>query len=166
LHPGAEEVDGRVEPLLATALTRRRYLLAQVTTTVAGSLLVLLGAGLGLGAGYALVTGEGGRLGSFTLEALTFVAPLAVLAGLARLLYGLAPRWAYLSWLGLVLGFVVLFFGPLLRLPRWLQDLSPYHHLALVPAEPFRWTPFLVLLLVAAGFSAAGQVGFARRDVG
>ena len=33
-------------------------------------------------------------------------------------------------------------FGELLQLPQWLQDLSPFEHLALVPAEDFRWAPF------------------------
>jgi ABC-2 type transport system permease protein len=99
------------------------------------------------------------------VDTLGYVAPSLVLAGLARLLYGVLPRWAFLAWTGLGLGVVMVFFGPLLHLPGWLQGLSPYHHLALVPAESFRWTPFLVMLLVAAAFSGAGQAAFARRDV-
>jgi ABC-2 type transport system permease protein len=165
LHPHGEEEAGRVEPLLATGLSRRRWLLAQVTTTVAGSLLVLVGAGLGLGAGFTLVTGDTGRIVPFLLGALGYVAPLLVLSGLCRLLYGLAPRWAYLSWLGLVLAVCIVFFGPLLRLPALVQRLSPYHYLALVPAETFRWTPFVGLLAVAASLSAAGLLAFTRRDV-
>jgi ABC-2 type transport system permease protein len=112
-----------------------------------------------------MVTGDGGRVGPFLVDTLGYVAPGLVLAGLARLLYGVLPRWASLAWLGLGLGVVMVFFGPLLHLPSWMQGLSPYHHLALVPAESFRWTPFLVLLAVAAGFSAVGQLAFARRDV-
>jgi ABC-2 type transport system permease protein len=165
LRPRAEEDDGRVEALLATGLSRRRWLLAQVVTTVIGTVIVLLGGGLGLGLGYAMVTGDGGRVGPFLVDTLGYVAPGLVLAGLARLLYGVLPRWASLAWLGLGLGVVMVFFGPLLHLPSWMQGLSPYHHLALVPAESFRWTPFLVLLAVAAGFSAVGQLAFARRDV-
>jgi ABC-2 type transport system permease protein len=136
-----------------------------VVTTVVGTVLVLLGGGLGLGLGYAMVTGDGGRIGPFLLDTLGYVAPSLVLAGLARLLYGVVPRWASLAWVGLGLGVVMIFFGPLLHLPDWAQGLSPYHHLALVPAESFRWVPFAVLLLVAAGSSGAGQVAFARRDV-
>ena len=30
-----------------------------------------------------------------------------------------------------------MFFGDLLQLPQWLQDISPFEHLALVPAEDF-----------------------------
>jgi ABC-2 type transport system permease protein len=165
LRPRSEEDDGRVEALLATGLSRRRWLAGQVATTLAGSVLVLAGAGLGLGAGYAMVTGDAGRIWPFAVGTLGYVAPSLVLSGLARLLFGLVPRWALLAWLGLGLGVVMLFFGPLLRLPGWLQGLSPYDHLALVPAASFRWAPFVVLLGVAALLSAAGQVAFTRRDL-
>jgi ABC-2 type transport system permease protein len=164
LRPRSEEDAGRIEALLATGLPRRRWLLGHVATTVAGTFLVLLAGGLGMGLGFAMVTGDGGRVGPFLLGSLGFVAPSLVLAGLARLLYGAVPRAAYLAWLGLALGVVMLFFGPLFHLPDWVQGLSPYHHLALVPAEAFRWTPFVVLLLVAAALSGAGQAAFARRD--
>jgi ABC-2 type transport system permease protein len=56
-------------------------------------------------------------------------------------------------------------FGDVFRFPQWLQDLSPFEHLALVPAEDFRWLPFLTLLAVAAAISLAGQLAFQRRDV-
>jgi ABC-2 type transport system permease protein len=165
LRPHSEEESGRVEVLLATGLTRRRWLLAQVVVTIAGTLLVLAGGGLGLGVGFGLVTGDGERIGPFLLDTVGYVAPSLVLAGLARLLYGVLPRWAYLAWAGLGLGVLMVFFGPLLRLPGWLQGLSPYHHLALVPAEPFRWLPFVALLLVAGALTAVGLVGFGRRDL-
>ncbi len=165
LQPRSEEDEGRVEALLATGLSRRGWLLAQVVTTVAGSVLVLLCSGAGLALGFALVTGDTDRSVPFLLDTLGYVAPALVVAGLARLLYGVVPRWSFLAWLGLVVGVVVVFFGPLLRFPAWVQAVSPYHHLALVPAEPFRWVPFVVLLVLAALLSAAGQLAFARRDV-
>ena len=165
LRPRSEEDEGRVEALLSTGLSRRRWLLAQVMTTVAGTVLVLLMSGVGLGLGYALVTGDSGRFVPFVSDTLGYVAPNLVLAGLARLLYGAVPRWSFLAWLGLVIGAVVVFFGPLLRIPSRVQGLSPYHHLALVPAEPFRWTPFVILLALGGVLSATGQLAFTRRDV-
>lgn len=166
LRPRSEEDEGRVEALLATGLSRRRWLLAQVVTTATGTVLVLVGGGLGLGLGYAMVTGDGGRIGPFLLDTLGYAAPSLVLAGFTRLLYGVLPRWAMLAWAGLALGVVMVFFGPLFHLPGWVQGFSPYHHLALVPAESFRWTPFVVLLLLAAALSLGGRLGFLRRDIG
>ncbi len=165
LRPRGEEEAGRVETLLATALRRRDWLLGHVAVTVLGVVAVLALAGLGLGLGYALVTGDGDAVGRYLLPLLSYVAPVLVLSGVARLLVGVNPRLGVLAWLPLGLAFVVMFFGDLLGLPQWLQDLSPFEHLALVPAEDFAWAPFLALALLAAAVSIAGQVAFARRDV-
>lgn len=87
------------------------------------------------------------------------------MSGLARLLYGLRPRLALLAWVGLVFSVVVMLFGQVLQIPEGMQDVSPFRHLALVPAEDFRWSPFVWLALVAALLSGAGQLLFRRRDV-
>ncbi|HEU4812545.1 MAG TPA: polyketide antibiotic transporter [Nocardioides sp.] len=165
LRARGEEDDGRVESLLATGLSRQRWLLAHAAVTVVGVLVVLLAGGLGLGAGYLLVTGDEGVAGSYVLAALGYVAPVLVLSALAFLLYGVVPRAGSLAWLGLVFAVVVMLFGALFRLPQWLQDLSPFEHLALVPAEEFRWAPFAALLGIAAAIGALGLLGFRRRDV-
>jgi ABC-2 type transport system permease protein len=165
LRPRSEEDDGRVEPLLATGLTRSAWLGGHVAVTVAGTVLVLALAGLGLGTSYALVTGDAGAVLRLSVPVLSYAPAVLVLSGLARLLHGVAPRVAVLAWLGLLLAWVVLLFGDSLGLPRWLRDLSPFEHLALVPLEDFRWAPFLVLTLVAAALSVAGRFAFRRRDL-
>lgn len=166
LRPRSEELDGHLEALLATGLSRSRWLLAHVTITVLGTVGGLGVAGLGLGVGYAMVTGDGSRTGPWLLGALSYVAPALVLAAVAGLLYGLAPRLGSLAWLALAFCAVVMLFAEVLRFPQWVRDLSPFHHLALVPAQDFRWWPFLALLLVAVLFGAAGQLAFRRRDAG
>ena len=94
------------------------------------------------------MTGDGGAVRRLRPSPLlAYLAPVLVLSGVARLLYGVAPRAAVA---GLarrcVFCVVVMMFGELLRLPQWLQDVSPFEHLALVPAQDFRWAPFLALL--------------------
>ena len=86
-------------------------------------------------------------MAAYAVETLQYVAPTLWLGAIAALLHGLAPRWAMLAWLGLGLAVVVAFFGPLLRLPQWLQDLSPSEHLALVPAEAFAPVACALLLV-------------------
>ena len=99
------------------------------------------------------------------LPILQYVAPVLTLSGLAWLLVGVAPRAAILAWLPLAHSVVVMLFGAVLRLPQWVQDLSPFEHLPLVPAQEFEWRPFTVVLLVAAGLVVAAQVAFRRRDL-
>jgi ABC-2 type transport system permease protein len=165
LRPRGEEESGHLEVLLASALPRHRWLLGHVAMTVAGVVVVLAGAGLGLGGGFVLATGDGGAFLRLSVPLLQYAAPVLVLSGVARLLYGVAPRALVLAWAPLVLAAVVLLFGEVLRLPQWLRDLSPFEHLAHVPAEEFRWAQFLAVAGVAAVLSVAGQIAFRRRDV-
>jgi ABC-2 type transport system permease protein len=165
LRPRAEEDEGRVEALLATALPRRTWLLGHVAVTGIGTLLVVLAGGIGLAAAYALTSGESAGTAALVLGTAAQIAPVLTLAGLTRLFYGFSPRAASLAWAALGFCFVMVMFGEVLRIPGWIQDLSPFEHLALVPAEDFRWQPFVVLLGVAGVLSAAGQLAFARRDV-
>jgi ABC-2 type transport system permease protein len=132
---------------------------------VLGTAVVLLLAGLGLGTTYALVTGDGGAVVRMTLAMASYLPAVLVLSAVARLLHGVAPRASRAAWLGLLLVWVVIMFGDVLRMPQWLQDLSPFEHLAPVPAQSFSWAPFLVLSALALVLSVAGQVAFARRDV-
>ena len=165
LRPYGEEEGGRLEPVLATALSRSRWLLGHVVITVLGTAVVLLLAGVGLGTTYALVTGDGSAVVRMTLAMASYLPAVLVLSAVARLLHGVAPRASRAAWLGLLLVWVVIMFGDVLRMPQWLQDLSPFEHLAPVPAQSFSWAPFLVLSALALVLSVAGQVAFARRDV-
>jgi ABC-2 type transport system permease protein len=58
-----------------------------------------------------------------TLAGLAFVPAMAVLAGIAAL--AVALRQAWIGWLAVTFVVVSLYLGALLRLPRWLIDLSP-----------------------------------------
>ncbi len=166
ISPRREEENGHLEVLLATALPRTRWLGAQVLMTVGGVVLVLVGAGAGVGLGYLAVTGDSGTAWSYAWPVLQYAAPVLVLSALTRLLFGLRPRLVVLAWVPLVWAVVVMLFGDLFGIWQWAQDLSPFEHLPMVPAEDFAWGPVLAVAAVAVLISAAGQVAFARRDVG
>lgn len=166
LRARAEEDAGHVEVLLATGLSRRDWLLGHVTMTALGTTIALGAAGFGMGLGYAATTGDGDAVLRLGVPSLAYVPPVLVLSGVARLFYGLAPRLLVLAWLPLVLAAVVLMFGEPLRIPQLIQDLSPFEHLALAPAEDFRWLPVLAVGALAATLSLGGQFAFRRRDIG
>lgn len=164
LRPLGEEDAGRVESLLATGLSRRAWLLGHVAMTVGGAAAVMLAGGLGLGLGYAMVTGDGGVVDNYLGATSQYLVPVLLLAGLARLLHGIVPRLAFLAWVGLAYCVVVMFFGELLRFPAAVIDVSPFSHLALAPAEDLRWAPIVVVGLVTVALSLAGQAAFRHRD--
>lgn len=165
LRPHSEEETGRLEALLATGLGRRDWLLGHVAVTMLGSVAVLGLAGLGMGVGYALVTGDGGAVDDYVAPTVAHLPAVLVLSALARLLFGVVPRAAFLSWVGPAFCFVVMMFAEIFRMPQWLQDVSPFEHLPLMPAEDFGWPPFLVVGAVAAALSVVGQIAFRRRDL-
>jgi ABC-2 type transport system permease protein len=165
LRPRGEEDSGRVEAVLATALPRRRWLLGHLVVTVAGTVLVLLAAGLGIGLGYALVTGDGAAIARLVGATFAQLPGILVLGALARLLTGVVPRWAVLVWLAVGFCAVILLFGEVLQLPQWLVDVSPFTHLASVPAAPMSWVPFVAVTALAAVMSGSGVLAFGRRDI-
>jgi ABC-2 type transport system permease protein len=166
IRPRGEEQASHLELLLAAWSARTTWLAGHLLVTVAGSALVLLAAGLSLGVGYGATTGEWGDLGPLTGISLTYLAPVLVLSGIARLLYGVAPRLMWLSWLALTWCVVVLMFASALQMPDWLQALSPFHHLPLAPAEDVDLVPVAAVGAVAVVASLAGQLAFRRRDIG
>jgi ABC-2 type transport system permease protein len=49
--------------------------------------------------------------------------------------------------------------------PAWLLDLSPFHHVGLVPAESFRAVSAVVMVALGALAAAVAAWGFDRRDL-
>ncbi|MEZ5095352.1 MAG: hypothetical protein R2731_04095 [Nocardioides sp.] len=165
LRPRAEEDDGRVEELLGTALPRSRWLFGHVVLTLVGTVAVVDASGVGLALGYLIVGGDATSPWVLVRATFGYVAPVLVLAAVARALHGWLPWLAWLSWLGLAFAAVVVLFGEVLDLPQWLQDISPFEHVALVPAASFEWAPVLILAGLVGVLSAVGQLGFRRRDI-
>ena len=161
----SEESAGRAEPILAAAITRRRWAASHLVVAGLGTIAVTVAAGVGVGASYAVVVGDAGQVGRLLAAALVTVPAVLVLAGVATALFGLAPRLAALAWAGLAVSVVVELFSELLRLPQWVRALSPLHHLPAVPADDFELVPVAVLVGLAAVLVAVGLGAFRSRDV-
>ncbi len=160
-----EELAGRAEALLATGLSRARWLASHVAVVALGSAAVLLAAGVGLGLAGAASVGDGSWFPRLTAAAVTYAPALWVVAGLAALLYGAAPAALRATW-GLVgLSFVVIYLGGLLQLPAWLRAVSPFEAVPAYPLEPFSAWPLAALTAVAALLTTAGALALRRRDL-
>ena len=57
-------------------------------------------------------------------------------------------------------------FGPLLRFPAWLMDISPFTHVPKLPGAAVHPAPFLWLALAAILLTATGLAAFRHRDIG
>ncbi|WP_412084511.1 ABC transporter permease [Streptomyces sp. 35M1] len=165
LRPRAEENAGRAEPLLATGLSRDRWLGSHIAVALTGGTVLLLLAGLGFGVSGAASAGDGSLVLELTLAAAAYAPALWVTVGVAVLLFGWFPRAGAVAWIVPVYAFLVGYLGPIVRLPDGLTNLSPFGHVPQLPAAPMAWTPLLALTAVAAGLIVLGLAGFRRRDL-
>lgn len=165
LRARSEESAGYAESMLATPMSRWSWTSSHLIVTIAGTVTVMLAAGLGVGVGYAVAIGDGSQVLRMLGAGLATVPAVLVLVGAATLLFGCAPRFAIAAWGVFSAVLVIGVFGAVLRLPQLVLDLSPFEHLAPMPARPFAPLPAVVLLALAALLSACGMVGFRRRDL-
>jgi ABC-2 type transport system permease protein len=166
LRMSSEETADRVAPVLATPVSRPRWMAGHLLFVVVGPAVLLVAAGVVGGVINGALVGDmtagfGAAIGAMVVQ----IPATLVLGGLAVALFGWLPRFTSLAWAALLVALLLGQLGQLLQLPQWLMDLSPYTHIPLVPTEDVRWTPLIVLTVIAAALIAAGVAGFHRRDV-
>ncbi|WP_026546673.1 ABC transporter permease [Paenarthrobacter nicotinovorans] len=158
----AEEAEGRAELLLAAPRSSARWLAANLIIAVASAGVVAVVAGTATTAGLALSGTASGAPGLLIGAALAHVPAAVVFIAAAAVAFSVIPRasiavgWGFLA-VGLVLGQ----FGELMRLPTWLQDLSPFRHTAAMPVEAF--DPMAALSMTGIALAGAGIAGYLLR---
>jgi ABC-2 type transport system permease protein len=164
-HLRSEETAGHTEALLGTATTRTRWATSHYTAALAGVTLLLLLAGLSIGAGAALALHDGTQIGRITLAALAQAPAAWVVTSVVLAVFGWAPRLTTAVW-GLLVAFIALGeFGVLWNAPPWLMALSPFQHSPLLPVGSSGITALVALTATAAVLAALGYLGWRRRDL-
>ncbi|OBG54173.1 ABC transporter [Mycolicibacterium fortuitum] len=156
----ADEQNGLGEPVLAGAVSRWRWLLGAVGSALAGAAFLMFCAGLGNGLGAGLTLGEPGTIVRLTLAALAYLPALAVVAAIAALAVALRAPW--IAWLAVTFVITALYLGALLRLPRWLIELSPVGQTT-VPSS-FPALALIVMLVIATALAATAGWIYRNRD--
>jgi ABC-2 type transport system permease protein len=160
-----DEATGRLELVFAAPLTRSRWLLATVVTSVVAVLCVSAVAVLATYAGIA-VGGAAVTSSAIAAGVANTLPVVALFFGMAVLLHGIMPEQATVVCGGAAaVSYLVSFIGPALDWPGWVLWLSPFDHLAVVPAAPVDWQAAAVLGALAVAGTLIGFVGYARRDL-
>lgn len=165
LRPRSEEAGGRAESVLATGLSRQRWVLSHVAVAAVGSALLLALTGFGFGLSGAASMSDAGLIGILTTAALAYAPALWIVIGVAVALYGWFPRIASVAWVVVIYGFVVGYLGKLLKFPEWTNKISPFGQVPQLPAADMSWTPEVIMTLIAAVLVMIGLIGFHRRDL-
>ena len=160
-----EEADQRLETLFALPVGRRAWMAGRLALATAAAALLALTAGAVAWAGSAVQGGGPGFAEMLGAGANCLPAALLFLA-LGALAFATVPRATSGVAYGLVaLTFVWELFGAVLGAPAWIQGLSPFHHIGLVPAQPFDAVGAVAMLGLAAAATAAAIGAFGRRDL-
>jgi ABC-2 type transport system permease protein len=160
-----EESSGRAEPVLATAIGRRRWAGGHLAVALSGAALVQLATGLGAGLAYAVRSGDAEQVPRLMAASLGQLPAVWVLAGIAVAGFGLAPRLGAIAWGALAVCVLLALLGPLLDLPGAVMDVSPFTHSPELPGGSVAAGSLVVLTAIAALLTAAGLAAFGRRDV-
>jgi ABC-2 type transport system permease protein len=167
LRMRTEEEGLRVEPVLATATGRLRWMGSHLIYAILGPAAMMAVAGLATGVVHGLNSGDlAGQLPRVLAGAAVQLPAVWVTGGIAVALFGLLPGWSRATWGALVAFFLLGQLGSILQLDQWALDLSPFTHVPRVPGGEFALLPMAWLLLAAALLVSAGLLGFRRRDLG
>ena len=161
----SEEVDGRAEPVLATSVSRLRWMGSHLFCAALNSTILLIVLGLAIGLGYGLNSGDWAndfvRLFARTM---TMLPAVWLMTGIAAALYGFIPRFAVSGTWGILVVFLVLELGwELQQISQAMFNVSPFAHV--------HWSiqvtlvPLISLTFIAAAFIAAGLFRFQHRDI-
>ena len=163
----ARDLDaGRHELALGTPLARPRLYLANGGATLAAlvltALVLWLAALLGVRI-WGLQVDAGHLLAAF-VGLIPLILPVAALIYLGA---GRLGAGALSGVVGALIGlaFMLSLLGPLLNLPRWTLNLSPFHQYGTPIVEGPRWGAWLLLTAIAAIIAALGLARFVRADL-
>jgi len=160
-----EELEGRLETVLAGALSRARWLGARLIVATAGAVILALAAAALTWAG-ARAAGADVSIAHLLLAAVNCFGVASLFLGVGALAYAFTPRGgAAIAYALVTVSFLWQLFASVLGAPAWLIDLSPFTHLGLAPARPFRGGPVLVMVAIGAVTAAAAALRLTRRDL-
>jgi ABC-2 type transport system permease protein len=159
------ETTRRLDLLLGAPITRVRLLGVEAGTAAAGALALTGTAAVAVWAGTSL-TGAPLGLGAALAGAANTLPITALGLAFALLALGWVPR-AVVA-VGMVPaagGFLLMVLVDSVDAPAWVASLSPFAHLAPVPAAPPDVPAAVAMSAVAVGVAALGALGYQRRDI-
>ena len=163
-----DETQGTLEPVLGTAVSRLGWVGAYVVNALAGAtLLILLYAAAMASTGGQMLGGTADLLGDLVAAALIQLPAIGLLGATVLAVTIVLPRWSIgLSWTLVVLSmFVGPMFGPSLRMPTWVLNLSPFTHVPNAPAVAISYQPLLALGLCCIAVGVVAILVLRRRNL-
>ena len=160
----SDEESGRAEMMLATAVSRRRWIGPIAAFALLSSAALMSIAGVGLALGYG--AGRGSDPWRSVVAAWSWLPAIWAVLGVAAVLYGRRRRAASLGWAVLGGCLALTLIGDLLKLPKWILAISPYSDISGYPSQAWNWIPIGILMALAAATGAVAWWQLRSRDIG
>lgn len=160
----SEELEDRLEPLIAAGVTRSRYYASNVFVAlvipawcllVAGTLIATLASAANIGVGF----------GDVLVQAVATVPAVWTVVAVSVAVVGARPHVAIAAWIGVLLSFALTLLGPTFKLWDWILAISPFWHVPNVTLADPNWYGLLWISLVTVLLVTIGFAGFRRRDL-
>jgi polyether ionophore transport system permease protein len=160
----SDETGGRLEEVLATPLTRVRWLVSGSIAAFVGAAIVTVFFALGVGSGAA---SGGSTAGTALLGSASLGLYMAALIGIGVAVGGLwrTSIAAEVVALFVVVTYLLDLLAPPLRLPDWVHQLALTAHFGQPMVGNWDVVGVIACLVLAVGGVAIGAWGMARRDV-
>ena len=164
LRVRTEEMDDRVEPLLAAAVARPHYYASNVALALLQSTVYLLIAGTVIA---VLVSGAdlGLTFDEVAVQTLAVVPAVWTITAISVAVVGAKPHARLAAWIGVVASFGLTLLGPTFGLSDWVLAISPFWHVPITTSRSADLSGLLWISLVTVAFLVIGFAGFRHRDL-
>ncbi|HYO42918.1 MAG TPA: hypothetical protein VES19_06925 [Candidatus Limnocylindrales bacterium] len=160
----SDETEDRLETLLATPMTRTRWVMAGGVAALMAVVVstVLFAIGIGLGAAPGGIDATASMLGTASLGLFT-----AAIVGIGFAVGGLwrTSLAAEIAALAVIATYLLSLLAPPLRLPDWVHQLALTTHLGQPMMGEWDVTGIVACVAIAVGGILLGAWGMSRRDV-
>ncbi|RIQ21091.1 ABC transporter permease [Jiangella rhizosphaerae] len=160
-----EETAGRAEPVLATAVSRVRFAASHLVIAMGGSLLLMLGGGLGLALTASLALDDGSMFGKLLGASVAHMPGIWLITAVAVALVGLVPHLVHLSWIVLTYAVIVGMLAGFFQFPDWVMKISPLDAASPLPGGDLGTVAVVIMGVLAVALIWIGLLGFRRRDL-
>ncbi|NEN05530.1 hypothetical protein G3T36_06560 [Diaminobutyricibacter tongyongensis] len=159
-----EEAGGTAEVLLATPLSRVRWLLEFMLVGLIAVVIVLAAAGLASGLSAVAAGDPSSMIGNSFAAAAAQLPVSLIYLGVLSLVFVVLPNWSIvIAWATLGLGAFIGIFGAFVGIPDWIHQLSPFTHTPVVTGT-VDWSGGIWMIAIAIVATLAAAALIRRRD--
>ena len=98
-------------------------------------------------------------------SALVYLPAIWIMIGLAVLFVGAAPKATGVVWFYVVFCFIIVYLGGLFDFPAWVNNISSFEHVPLIPAEDIDYMPLTMMTIISIVLTIVGFIGYNKRDI-